>query len=103
MHCESSRIAERGVRSWRAAVGGAMASVLERVVAVRNCSLPIGMARAVVPDSWISKPCGEAFGRAVIPAPAILHLFLLTVKPSITKMSLIRDASWKIILGSDRT
>ena len=42
MQCESSRIAERGVRSWRAAGGGAMASVLERVVAVRNCSLPIG-------------------------------------------------------------
>ena len=96
MHCESSKIAERGVKRRRATNGGAMASILERVVAVRNCSLPIRIPRAVVPDSWISKPCGASFGRAVMPAPVILHLLSLTVKPSITKMSLIRGASWKM-------
>ena len=101
-HRESSRIAERGVRRRRAASDGAMASILERVVAVQNCSLPIRIPRAVVPDSWISKPCWASIGRAVIPAPVILHLLSLTVKPFIAKMSLIRGASWKIILGSDR-
>ena len=102
MHCESSRIAERGAKRRRAASGEAMASILERVVAVWNCSLPIGIPRAVVPDSCTSKPCRASFGRAVIPAPVILHLLSLTVKSSIAKMSLIRGASWKIILGSDR-